>query len=192
MNSAANDVIDWPLALQTHRPWLMRVLVSRMGDPHAAEDAMQEISLAVVKGNRIINGQSNAPSNAPSNGQPLPSQQDKVAPWLYRLAVRQAVDFHRRRHRKHVVQTMPELDLVSSEAPPLQCLVGREQQEQFEAAFNTLPPPCREILSLKYTQKWSYQQMADHLGIPIRTVEHRLHKARTELRKKLSLVFSDV
>ncbi len=188
MNSAANDVIDWPMALQAHRPWLMRVLISRMGDPHAAEDALQEISLAVVKGNQKINAQ----SNAHSNGQLLPSRQDKVAPWLYRLAVRQAVDYHRRRHRKHVVQSMPELELVSSEAPPLQSLVGREQQEQFEAVFNSLPPPCREILSLKYTQKWSYQQMADHLGIPIRTVEHRLYKARTELRKKLNLVFSDV
>jgi RNA polymerase sigma-70 factor (ECF subfamily) len=49
-----------------------------------------------------------------------------------------------------------------------------------------LDPQDRQILLLKYTEGWGYQELADHLGISIKTVEYRLLKARKSLRAKLS------
>ena len=49
-----------------------------------------------------------------------------------------------------------------------------------------LAPRDREILLLKYTESWSYQQLSDRLGISETAVEARLHRARGRLRRELT------
>jgi RNA polymerase sigma-70 factor (ECF subfamily) len=44
------------------------------------------------------------------------------------------------------------------------------------------------MLLLKYTEDWSYQQIADHLGMTHDAVESRLHRARAKLRSELAAV----
>ena len=39
-----------------------------------------------------------------------------------------------------------------------------------------------EILLLKYTEDWSYRELAAHLGVSESAVEARLHRARQRLR----------
>jgi RNA polymerase sigma-70 factor (ECF subfamily) len=53
------------------------------------------------------------------------------------------------------------------------------------AALEKLKPPDREILLLKYTEKWSYEQLAEHLGVSVKTVEYRLLRARRAMRGHL-------
>ena len=43
-----------------------------------------------------------------------------------------------------------------------------------------LPRRDAEILLLKYTENWSYRQLAEHLGLSTSAVEARLHRARQE------------
>jgi RNA polymerase sigma-70 factor (ECF subfamily) len=45
-----------------------------------------------------------------------------------------------------------------------------------------LSPRDAEILLLKYTEDWSYRELAAHLGISESAVEARLHRARGRLR----------
>ena len=45
----------------------------------------------------------------------------------------------------------------------------------------------RELLLLKYTEEWRYQQIAEHLGITETAVEARLHRARKRLRQELTV-----
>jgi RNA polymerase sigma-70 factor (ECF subfamily) len=40
-------------------------------------------------------------------------------------------------------------------------------------------------LLLKYKEGWGYQELAEHLGITVKTVEYRLLKARRALRALL-------
>jgi RNA polymerase sigma-70 factor (ECF subfamily) len=42
-----------------------------------------------------------------------------------------------------------------------------------------------ELLLLKYTEDWSYHELAAHLGISHSAVETRLHRARQRLRAEL-------
>jgi RNA polymerase sigma-70 factor (ECF subfamily) len=41
------------------------------------------------------------------------------------------------------------------------------------------------VLVLKYTEHWSYRQLAEHLGTTESAVEARLHRARARLRAEL-------
>ena len=43
-----------------------------------------------------------------------------------------------------------------------------------------------ELLLLKYTEDWSYRQIAANLGVSESAVEARLHRARQKLRSALA------
>ena len=169
MPHASDQAIDWPSALEEHRPWLQKVLRCRVGDRHEVDDLFQEIALAVFKQHKST----------------VPQDPTKVAPWLYRLAVRQAVNFHRKTNRKSNAKPMAELDDFSTTPQPLDWMLAQEQQENLQWAMSQLRSQEREILTLKYSQNWSYRQIADHLGVPTRTVEYRLLNARNQLRRNL-------
>jgi RNA polymerase sigma factor CnrH len=49
-----------------------------------------------------------------------------------------------------------------------------------------LPARDVEILLLKYTENWSYRDLAEHLGLTPGAVESRLHRARKRLRDLLA------
>jgi RNA polymerase sigma factor (sigma-70 family) len=179
MTSSSSSAIDWSSELEQHRPWLAKVLRCRIGDRHEVDDLLQEIALAVFR-------QSNRRSAAESDDRPksggVPSDPSKVAPWLYRIAVRQAVNFHRKSHRKTQAQPVPDLEVSARSPEPLDWMMAKEQSRHLNDAIDRLRPQQREILTLKYTENWSYQQLADHLGIPVRSVEYRLLQARKQLR----------
>ena len=54
------------------------------------------------------------------------------------------------------------------------------------AALARLTGQESEILLLKYTEDWSYRDLARHLGISETAVESRLNRARGRLRAELS------
>ena len=57
-----------------------------------------------------------------------------------------------------------------------------ETNQTVAKVMNQLEPQDRQILMLKYTEGWGYQDLSEHLGITIKTVEYRLLKARKALR----------
>ena len=89
--------INWQTVLQEHRPWLRKVLRCRVQDQHAVEDLLQDLALSVVK----------QVKQSPDN---VPSIQERVAPWLYRIAVRQAINHYRRKGRKSAPVVVDNLD----------------------------------------------------------------------------------
>ncbi len=49
-----------------------------------------------------------------------------------------------------------------------------------------LSPVHRQVLVLREFEQMSYGEIAEVLGVPQGTIESRLHRARAELRAKLS------
>lgn len=168
MSEIASGVIDWAAQLEQHEPWLRRVLRGRIGNRHEVEDLMQEIALAVFRKQDV-----------------LPSDPQRVAPWLYRLAVRQAINFHRKKGRKSNAHPTSDLEVTDEHGEPLDWLLAQEQQSILRSAIDQLSPRDRDVLMLKYNEHWSYKQLAERLGIKIKTVEYRLMKARKRLRSLL-------
>lgn len=165
MSEIGIGTIDWTAELKQHEPWLRRVLSGRIGNRHEVDDLMQEIALAVFR------------------QQALPTDPMSVAPWLYRLAVRQAINFHRKMGRKSNARPTPDLEVTSRDSEPLDWMLNVEQSSAMREAISELNILDREILMLKYTENWSYKLLAEHLGVKVKTVEYRLLKARRRLRK---------
>ena len=55
-----------------------------------------------------------------------------------------------------------------------------------------LEPSHREVIVLREMQGLSYAEIAEHLDVPQGTVESRLHRARAELRRRLSGYATDI
>jgi len=163
--------IDWPAVLASHDRWLRTVVYARVGEPQAVDEVMQEVSLAAVR------------QQAPIN------DVEKVSPWLYRLAVIHSLLYRRKQGRRRklldrfVQRTQPtEYD---RETNPLEWLLAKERKEQIRKAMKRMSKRDAEILLLKYTEDWSYRQLADHLGVTESAIEARLHRARLRLRAEL-------
>ena len=182
-----NQTIDWPAELQQHQGWLKKVLRSRIGDSHAVEDVFQEVVVVVlrqldaVKNKDVVN-QNKQDSNEDRGRSTLPADRQKVGPWLYRVAIRHAINFHRKQNRHSQAKPVADLEVTSSESGPLDWMLNRESNKNLQQALKQLTDGQREILMLKFSENWSYQQLANHLGISVRAVEHRLLKARKQLR----------
>jgi RNA polymerase sigma-70 factor (ECF subfamily) len=171
--SSSGPKIDWQAALAEHESWLRTVVYSRLRDPQAVEDVMQEVSLAAVE--------QKAPISDPS----------KVAPWLYRLAVTQSLLYRRKlgRRRKlkdRYVERYQPSEEENRESDPLSWLLADERRDLIRKALQRLSPRDAEILMLKYNEGWSYRDLAGHLGISESAVEARLHRARRRLRNELA------
>jgi RNA polymerase sigma factor (sigma-70 family) len=166
--------IDWKAALAQHERWLRTVILARVREPQAVDEVMQEVALAAVK-----------------QAAPL-ADAGKLAPWLYRLAVLQALLYRRKcgRRRRLVGRYGEQVmrgDGAPSAAPdPLSWLLAKERRSLVRRALERLAPREAEILFLKYTEDWNYHQIAAHLGISHSAVEARLHRARARLRQELA------
>ena len=59
-----------------------------------------------------------------------------------------------------------------------------EQRIDVAAMLDSLPPEYREVIVLREWQQMSYAEMAATLGVPERTAETRLTRARRMLRQR--------
>jgi RNA polymerase sigma-70 factor (ECF subfamily) len=164
--------IDWPAELARHGRWLRTVALSRVGEWSAADDVMQEVATAAIaKGHQL-------------------RERASVAPWLYRLTVVAALQYRRRQGRRRKLvdrysQRHPPTDHDHREPDPLDWLLADERRAMVRRALAKLPRRDAEVLLLKYTEDWSYRQMAEHLGLSTSAVEARLHRARQKMRRVL-------
>jgi RNA polymerase sigma-70 factor (ECF subfamily) len=167
--------INWHRLLVDHDRWLRTVVLARVGESAAVDEVMQEVALAAVK------------QQAPL------CDAGKAAPWLYRLAVTQALLYRRRQGRwRRLTGRYAERERPTEHdgrvLDPLEWLLAAERQDFVRQALRRLPRREAEILLLKYTENWNYEQLAQHLGVSESAIESRLHRARAKLRRELAAV----
>jgi RNA polymerase sigma-70 factor (ECF subfamily) len=170
---AGNAPLDWESALAEHGRWLRSVVLARVGRIEAVDEVMQEVALAAVRQQEV-------------------AEVASVAPWLYRVAVRQALLYRRRlgrerRRADHRARQNTDREQLAHEPNPLDWLLAAEHRLTVRDALQQLTRRDAEILLLKYTENWSYREIAEHLGISHSAVEARLHRARQHLRSALAV-----
>ena len=161
--------------LSENDSWLRAVVYAHIRNSDAVDEVMQEIAIAVSK--QIRND----------------SEIHRVQPWLRKIAVLQSLLFRRRagRRRKllknyHQQFEQSENSFSEQTNDPLQWLLDDESRQQVRLALDQLAESDAEILILKYTQNWSYQQLSEHLGRSVSAIEARLFRARKKLRQLLA------
>jgi RNA polymerase sigma factor (sigma-70 family) len=137
-----------------------------LGDFHLAQDATQEAFIAAYFGL----GQLHEPAAFPG--------------WLRGIVRHQC---HRilRKHPFELVPLEHAAGIAAETGEPERHLVQREARAAVLAAINALPRAQREVVTLYYLQEYSQQEVAGFLGLPVSTVNNRLHAARQRLKRRM-------
>ena len=104
----------------------------------------------------------------------------KFFSWLYRILVNECLNARRSRRRFEPLE--PTLAAGDNQH---QAVEESEVRATVQAALARLPRPQREVVILRHFADLSYQEMADALGIPEKTVKSRLYSARQRLGELL-------
>jgi RNA polymerase sigma-70 factor (ECF subfamily) len=114
--------------------------------------------------------------------------------WVYRIAVNLALSGHRRHRVRSAPRSNGEYAVgrgedpadPSSDADPTSSLERTEREQMVVAALDQLCPDHRAVVVLKDFDGHRYEEISAILDIPVGTVRSRLHRARCELRDRLS------
>jgi RNA polymerase sigma-70 factor (ECF subfamily) len=104
------------------------------------------------------------------------------AAWLYRIAVNESRTLLRRRRNDLPWDETIEAFSASSQSLSLEEEVVKTQETNIlKAAMLRLSPEDRLILSLRYDQELSYEEISEITQIPKNTVGTRIYRAKKQL-----------
>lgn len=117
---------------------------------------------------------------------------DNLGAWLRKMTANRAIDELRRRKRLGGSLDEPDQDGVpmaerlESAGPDAATLAESAAfREDLQAALDELPEAYRAAFVLREGEEFSYQEIADLLGVPIGTVRSRINRARAALAARL-------
>lgn len=161
--------------VERHKGRVYRTLYQMVGNAEDASDLAQE---AFLKAYRALSGYRGDAA---------------FTTWFHRLTVNVALDWLRSRSRRPLQVPLEPPGDPSGRAPPMPTIptpeeqvMAREQQERVAAALEALRPEQRQVVVLHHFHGLSYHEVARRLGVPVRTVETRLYRARGCLRQMLT------
>ena len=153
---------------------LLRFCLRRLNDRHEAEDAAQEAFARAWK------------------ALPRFAGERRFYPWLTVIAGNICTDMLRRRSR-----STPTDDLELTAQHPVG-VVGEDTSEELvlatvdgelvNRALDRLSTRHRHVLAMREGSGWTYQQIADHEGVEIGTIETLLWRARQALKREFAVV----
>src|SRR5467141_3115953 len=115
----------------------------------------------------------------------LPTLADPAAfaGWLRGIVRHRAHRVLRRRHLEAL--PLASADAVATDEPgPDRRVEQRQEVRTVFAAIAGLARPLREVVTLYYVHDCSHQDIATFLGVPLTTVNNRLHAARAQLKRR--------
>lgn len=146
---------------------LYKAIYAILRDDKDAEDALQEALIKIYYALPRYEGQG-------------------FKTWVTRIGVNHAIDMRRKRMRSPT-QSVPDGELErmpsSSGEPPLQPLLRKEQRELVRSRISELPESYRELIQDYYIEEKSYKEIAQARHMEIKTVEVKLYRARSWMRK---------
>jgi RNA polymerase sigma-70 factor, ECF subfamily len=113
------------------------------------------------------------------------SIQSSIAAYLYRAVHNESLNYLK--HQKIVVAHQKEIvpQLKNDSFSAANTVVNKELEQKLRLALNALPEQCRTIFQLSRFENLKYYEIADQLGISVKTVENQMGKALKIMRMKL-------
>jgi len=177
LQAGSDSAFDWLVTY--YHAGVYNLVYGILSDSADAADVTQEVFLRAFRG---IHGF---------------RQGSSLKTWLYRISVRQALNYRRwcwRHHRQQVSIDAevegknPALDLKDLEATPLEQVEAAEMQSVVRRALAQVPDVFRSAVILRDLEGLSYEEVAEVLEVSVGTVKSRILRGRRILREILDPV----
>ncbi len=174
LQAGSETAFDW-LVTHYHAP-VYNLILSMLGEPSDAADGTQEVFLKAFRGIRSFR------------------QGSSLKTWLYRIAIREALN-HKRWFKRHLqknvsIDVEPEegrgrVEIEDLAATPFEQLAALEIQTVVQAALAQLPEVFRTAVILRDLEGFSYEEVAEVLECSVGTVKSRILRGRRTLKEIL-------
>ncbi len=157
--------------IEPHQDFVFRVALSVLDNREEAEEAAQDAFIRAYRGLGSFSGR-------------VPLQA-----WLYRIAVRTALNARRRRRLRLLERLTPPswfggLASAATNAPDAE-VERQDARIRLRATIDRLPRKLHEVVVLTYMEELACREVAEVLNIPEGTVKSRLHRAREKLKNEI-------
>jgi len=151
---------------------IFRFCVHRLFNKEIAEDVTSTVFLNVARGIRSFKGR---------------SEQD-FRNWLYAIAANQANAYIRKSSRRKKLLAEAAGSMIPAAAGSTDISSGPDWPRLY-AAILRLKPRHQTIVTLRFFENFSYQQIAQILNVKEAAVRVTLHRILNQLRNQLQTVF---
>ncbi|MBM3401883.1 MAG: sigma-70 family RNA polymerase sigma factor [Bacteroidetes bacterium] len=111
--------------------------------------------------------------------------------WLFRIATNNCIDFIRKKRLKIVsIQALSEeesndkqFEIISDTLNPEQNAIKKQENEKLKNIVEQLPQRYRIMVTLRYYDEQSYEEIAQQLDLPVGTVKAQLFRAKDLMSK---------
>jgi RNA polymerase sigma-70 factor (ECF subfamily) len=173
----ANDDAAYDELVRTYHTSIFHVAYRMLGDAGEAADVVQDIFLKVFRNIGGFKGEA------------------ALKTWIFRIALSEILNRLRWWKRRHRFSTVSLEDthngngsgyyVRDSKPTPEEALECKEQERAIQEALSALSSHHRSIIVLRDIEGFSYNEIADVLGISVGTVKSRIARARAELKRTL-------
>ena len=106
---------------------------------------------------------------------------ERFGAWVFRICANACKDAVKAKRRGNVpLDSVAELESDEGDSA-----TRFDQRRRLASALARLAPDQREAFLLKHLEGWSYEEMADQLGVRVSALKMRVHRAREDLQRFL-------
>ena len=119
---------------------------------------------------------------------PTMREETKLSTWLFGIArnvAREALRTRARDDRNVALEDEAVQSLSDGGPVPVERLLGKELNEVIRRSLAALDEDKRLVFTLKVFQQCSYEEMAEITGFSIAKLKTDLHRARSEMRRRI-------
>lgn len=161
---AEGDVVAYETLYNRYKNRILTFVHRLVGDREWAEDLTQEVFLKVYRSPRSFD---------PRN---------RFMTWLFAVARNLTIDFLRRKRTSTSLTADREeeggIELEADDGSPVDSTLMNELEERMQVVLMTLSDKLREVFVLCAIQGLSYEEVAQIVKCPAKTVSSRLSRAR--------------
>lgn len=158
-----------------YRTPIYNLVYHMTGDGADASDVLQNVFVKIIRGIKQFHGSSS------------------LKTWIYRIAMHEALNCRRgwfRRRRREVFslddEGHGECDVTPEGETPYEWVALNERREAVTKALGSLCEPYRSAVILREMENFTYEEIAEVLGVAEGTVKSRIKRGRELLRRKLA------
>src|SRR5437899_4091507 len=180
LQAGSETAFDW-LVTHYHGP-VYNLILGMLGDTSDSADGTQEVLLKAFRGIRNFR------------------QGSSLKTWLYRIAIREALN-HKRWFKRHLqknvsIDAEPEegharIEIEDLCATPFEQLASLEIQTVVHSALQQVPEVFRSAVILRDLEDLSYEEVAEVLECSVGTVKSRILRGRRALKEILEPLLTE-
>ena len=108
-----------------------------------------------------------------------------ISSYLYRAVHNESLNYIKHQKVRSNHQLNVAYSMKNEVEHPAKKIMAGELEKKIHTALNELPEQCRTIFQMSRFDELKYREIADKLGISVKTVENQMSKAFRLLRVKL-------